>query len=99
VRVFTNRKYPNNLQGVPLAFDILENMVSTYGTTHQFWNDSVSLRDDGLFQVARIMGHKQITDVYLLGLCQQQNGTLVTLDDKMTTDALVAPHPDLLLKL
>ena len=81
------------------AFAILETMVSTYRAAYQFWEDSVSLRDSGLFQVARIAGHKQITDVYLLGLCQQRGGTLVTLDDKMTVDALVSSHPDLLLKL
>ena len=54
-----------------------------YRATHQFWKDSVSLRDSKLFRVSQIAGHKQITDVYLLGLCQQMDGRFVTLDDKI----------------
>lgn len=99
VRVYAQTSTLPPPERVSTAFDILENMVSTYRATHQFWNDSVSLRDSGLFRVSAIAGHKQITDVYLLGLCQQMGGTFITLDDKMTTDALVAPHPDLLKKI
>lgn len=84
VRVFTQTRYPNNVSGVSSALYILENMVQVYGTTHHFWPDSVSLRERTLIHAATIAGPKQITDVYLLGLCQQNGGTLVTLDKTIT---------------
>ncbi len=95
-RVFTQVQYPNNLQGVSAALYILENMIQVYGATHHFWPDSVNLRDRTLLVPSAIAGPKQITDVYLLALCQQNGGTLVTLDTGIATAAIVSPHPDLL---
>jgi hypothetical protein len=46
-----------------------------------------------------IVGPRQITDVYLLGLCQQNGGTLVTLDARITDVAIVSSHPDLICRL
>jgi predicted nucleic acid-binding protein len=48
------------------------------------------------FACKAIAGPKQITDVYLLGLCQRYGGTLVTLDTGISSHAIVSPHPDLL---
>ena len=42
---------------------------------------------------------RQITDVYLLGLCQQNGGTLVTLDAAITVTAIVSPDVDLIRRL
>jgi hypothetical protein len=47
---------------------------------HQFWPDAVSLRDTALFDAAFITGHRQLTDVYLLGLATKKGGCLVTFD-------------------
>jgi hypothetical protein len=47
---------------------------------HQFWPDAVSLRDNALFDAAFIAGHRQLTDVYLLGLAKMKGGRLVTFD-------------------
>ena len=96
VRVFTQTQYPNNVHGVSTALYILENMVLVYGATHHFWSDSISLRDKTLLNPTIVAGPKQITDLYLLGLCQQNSGTLVTLDTRITTTAIVSPHSDLL---
>lgn len=71
-------------------------MISVYGITHTFWSDHISLRDRTLFIRSAVAGPKQITDVYLIGICQQNGGTLVTLDASMTTRTIVTPHPDLL---
>ena len=81
------------------GFAILNNMITAYHDTHHFWPDSVSLRDEDLFVPSAIAGHRQITDVYLLGLCQRMNGTLVTLDEKISLDAILNPRSDLVLKL
>lgn len=96
IRVFSQSQYPNNVQGVMSAISLLENMMNWYGSTHYFWQDGVSLRDRNLVDPAKIAGPKQITDVYLLALCQQNGGTLVTLDAKMTVSAIVSPRTGLL---
>jgi len=78
------------------ALFLLDTLKQTYKTTHHFWDDSISFSDPTLFLPSKIAGHKQITDVYLLGLCQGNGGTLVTLDQGITTDAIINPHSDLL---
>ncbi len=96
VRVFTQTQYPNNLTGVSATLSLLENLIQNYESTHHFWADEISLRDRNLFNSPIIKGHKQITDVYLLGLCQKNSGTFVTLDTGVTTASIIAPHSELL---
>lgn len=47
---------------------------------HEFWPDKVSLCDPALFDPAFVAGHRQITDVYLLGLAKANGGCLATFD-------------------
>ena len=47
---------------------------------HQFWPDSVSLRDERVVDAALIGGHRQLTDVYLLALATKMGGRLATFD-------------------
>ena len=54
------------------------------GMDHAFWPCDVSLREAGRVNWPRVMGHNQITDVYLLALCVANKGCLVTLDHRVT---------------
>jgi toxin-antitoxin system PIN domain toxin len=47
---------------------------------HHFWPASLSLSDESVFDPAYIAGHKQLTDVYLLGLAKVSGGALATFD-------------------
>lgn len=47
---------------------------------HAFWPDDVSLRDAELFQVEAPPSHRQVTDIYLLGLAVKHRGHLATFD-------------------
>ena len=47
---------------------------------HHFWADAVSLADDRTFNQAFIRGHRQVTDIYLLGLAKAAGGCLATFD-------------------
>ena len=49
-------------------------------TNHEFWPDSLSLRDANLFDVGYIHSSKRITDIYLLGLAIHNGGCLATFD-------------------
>jgi uncharacterized protein len=47
---------------------------------HVFWPDAVSLTDGRLFALPHVAGHRQVTDVYLLGLAMAMKGCLATFD-------------------
>ncbi len=55
---------------------------------HEFWPDSVSLRDDSAVDFTRVHGHNQITDLYLLALVVKHNGALVTFDQNIPLHAV-----------
>ena len=55
---------------------------------HHFWKDSVSLADERVFDPSLIRGHKQITDVYLLGLAKSSGGALATFDRTISLGAV-----------
>ena len=56
---------------------------------HAFWPDDISLRSDGLFNFARVQGHNQITDLYLLALAVRHGGCLASFDQAI---ALTSVH-------
>ena len=47
---------------------------------HLFWEDSVSLFNAGFCDWTAGVGHKQLTDIYLLALARARGGRLVTFD-------------------
>jgi toxin-antitoxin system PIN domain toxin len=56
---------------------------------HVSWADVVSLTDSTLVDASRLLGHQQITDLYLAGLAQRQGGKLATFDTRIPVAALV----------
>jgi hypothetical protein len=99
VRILSNPSYPGVRLTPTDTIVLLETMVQNHAAAHHFWPDSVSLCDPALFRPEAIAGLRQITDVYLLGPCQQNGGTLVTLDRGITDAAIVSPHAELLRRL
>jgi toxin-antitoxin system PIN domain toxin len=63
---------------------------------HRFWEDSVSLRDDQLFEPALIRGHAQLTDIYLLGMARRHRGRLATFDRTIPVSAVKGAKRELL---
>jgi len=55
---------------------------------HEFWPDSVSLVDERSFNLAVASGHRQLTDVYLLGLATKMRGCLATFDRTIPVKAV-----------
>jgi toxin-antitoxin system PIN domain toxin len=50
---------------------------------HEFWPDAVSMYDESLFDISLLHGHRQLTDVYLLGLAVTRGSRLVTFDQSI----------------
>lgn len=55
---------------------------------HRAWTDAVSLTDATLFAPQFIRGHRQVTDVYLLGLAKKMGGQLATFDRTISVKAV-----------
>jgi uncharacterized protein len=99
VRILCNPSYPGVRLTPADTIAMLQTLLTHHAATHHFWPDSVSFCDHTLFRPEAIAGHRQITDVYLLGLCQQNGGTLVTLDMAITDAAIASPHAELIRRL
>ncbi len=65
-------------------------------THHRAWTDAVSLTDTALFAPQFIRGHRQLTDVYLLGLAKKMGGRLATFDRTIPVKAVRGATADLL---
>lgn len=84
VRIGANPKYPNSPGNVQTMLTVLKQMCDTQG--HHFWEDTLSIRS--LIRKGAVVSHKQLTDLYLLGLCQHYEGKLATFDTKIPTNIL-----------
>lgn len=87
VRVLSNPAYPSFAATLPEVVSHLRALCAA--PEHVFWSDQVSLLDERLFRTGIIKGHRQITDVYLLGLAVAKGGILVTFDRSIPLKAVV----------
>ena len=55
---------------------------------HAFWPDDVTILNTGLVDHTRLLGPRQITDIYLLALAVKNGGRLVTLDTAISRAAV-----------
>jgi uncharacterized protein len=69
----------------PVGFVQIQKQISklTSALDHEFWACDVSLISAQNLQWSRILGHNQITDVYLLALAVLHGGALATLDHRI----------------
>jgi toxin-antitoxin system PIN domain toxin len=56
---------------------------------YAFWPAALSLRDESIFNPALMRGHRQVTDIYLLGLAVRMGGRLVTFDRTIPLGAVL----------
>jgi toxin-antitoxin system PIN domain toxin len=91
-RVVSNPRYQPDAPRPSAVLDQLRKFCASGG--HHFWADSVSLRDAALFNLAHARGHRQLTDVYLLGLARRMGGRLATFDRGIPLTAVKGARPD-----
>ena len=76
VRILGHKNYPNFQGETNAAREVLLKFCLLPG--HQFWPDSVSVRDRSIFP--NLPASKHLTDCYLLALAVERRGRFVTLD-------------------
>jgi toxin-antitoxin system PIN domain toxin len=92
VRILANPAYLEAPGGAAGILKRLDTFCASGG--HVFWEDAISLRDERLFRRTRALTHRQITDVYLLGLAKKKGGRLATFDAKIPLTAVVGAAED-----
>jgi uncharacterized protein len=86
IRIMGNPSYPNR-QSTQSTISKLKSFCQTQW--HEFWPDHLSLLDSDTFSENVVITSKQITDVYLLALAVRNNGTFVTIDSGIPSNAVV----------
>jgi toxin-antitoxin system PIN domain toxin len=92
VRVLANPAYGAPVARASELVDRLRTFCGSGG--HAFWPDDVSLTDTSLFVPAMLAGHRQLTDIYLLGLAVRKRGHLATFDRTIPLKAVRGAGPD-----
>lgn len=85
VRILSQPRYPSPVTPVEAMRRLRRAVEAPH---HEFWASSVSLVDEERFQDDHILGHRQVTDIYLLALAVENDGRFVTFDRNVPLDAV-----------
>jgi uncharacterized protein len=80
VRILSNPSYPGLSGSVSVAVSLLQTLRRHKG--HAFWSDDYSIVD-GSLDLSKAIGHRQITDLYLLGLAAKRKAKFSSLDTRI----------------
>jgi len=78
VRVLSNPAFSSDALTVQDAAAVLSENLNH--PAHRFWADDISFNEAISAFSGQLVGHKQVTDAYLLGLTLHNKGKLATLD-------------------
>jgi len=85
IRIMSQPAYPGCLPARAVAQRL---RAATATAWHAFWPDSISLVDDGVVDWTGVLGSRQVTDVYLLGLAVRNDGRFATFDRSVPRHAV-----------
>jgi len=78
VRLSSNSRVISAAVSPREALEALKQISALPG--HQFWHDDMSPTEAAVFHSVALVGHRQVTDAYLLALAQHHQGILATFD-------------------
>ena len=90
LRIMSQPVYPGS-QPLAALLEMLRRSTSTL--FHTFWVDDTSILDPLRFHHAHMHGHRQMTDLYLLGLAVRNGGRLVSFDARIPLTAVHGATP------
>ena len=90
---------PGNTSPVGMAMVLEHLQAMCSADAHRFLPDDVSLLSSQAFNHAHLHGHRQITDVYLLGLAVRHEARLVTFDARIPLSTVLGARPEHLVVL
>ena len=81
VRIVSNPAFSRDAVTPREAVGLLA--ANTTANDHTFWPDDLPFANAVAFSGARLVGHNQTADAYLLGLAVHHGGLLATLDERI----------------
>jgi toxin-antitoxin system PIN domain toxin len=91
VRVLANPKYWDHAER---TVSLVERVRAFCASGHHtFWRDTISVRDETRFDLSYASGHRQLSDLYLLGLAVHNRGYLATFDTRIPLKAVTGATP------
>lgn len=85
VRIMSQPAYP----GAVTASDIAGRLAEACAhEAHAFWPADVDLAGEGAARWSQVLGHRQVTDTYLLALAVHHGGRFVTFDARIGLQAV-----------
>lgn len=85
IRTMSQPSYPGSLPAAEVAGRLAE---AAQHPAHAFWPDSISLLQEGVLDWSRVLGHRQVTDHYLLALAVRNAGCFATFDERISGAAV-----------
>lgn len=85
IRIMSQPKYPASLAAAQVADRLAE---AANSPEHEFWPADVNMLEDSAIDWTRVLGHRQVTDVYLLALAVKHGGRFVTFDRRIAFEAV-----------
>jgi toxin-antitoxin system PIN domain toxin len=86
IRNMSQARYPSPVR----TGEVIKRLKDAASTSyHEFWPDSPSVLDQTVFDFSRLLGPKQVTDVYLLALAVAHGGRFVTFDGAVPLSAVL----------
>jgi toxin-antitoxin system PIN domain toxin len=86
VRIVSNPSYTNNMP-VSGATRLLKTAIDN--TNHTYVGQTVSLLDTNRFETSKLLSHKQITDLFLIGMPIHHEAKLITFERSIPTHAAI----------
>jgi uncharacterized protein len=86
IRIMSQPAYPANIAAAQVAERLGE---AAANPSHEFWPADVDLLGTKVFDWMRILGHRQVTDAYLLALAVRHQGRLVTFDQRISPQSVL----------
>ena len=87
LRIMSQPAYPN---AQPVARVAARLQEACNHPSHAFWPEAISLLGDGVIHWDRVLGHRQITDAFLLAVAAARGGRFVSFDRRIRTDHVCA---------
>ncbi|MDP1592719.1 MAG: PIN domain-containing protein [Gallionella sp.] len=91
IRIMSQPKYPGNVAAAQVAERLAE---AANGPDHEFWPANISMLNEDVFDWSLVLGHRQVTDVYLLALAVHHGGRFVTFDRRIVLDTVKGAHSE-----
>ena len=91
LRIMSQPSYPQ-----PLALAAVAGRLAraTAHPAHQFLPDDYSLLEEGRIDWSSMLGHRQVTDAYLLGLAVKHQCRFVTFDSRVSLNQIPNAEAD-----